>query len=193
MIDFLGQAIRLVFGGVIVVAMLRMIYRRHAVDWDQLVSVYGRDWRAPPLKRRIGDVVLYSEGRPAKSYNSLMQIGLYEDGVALRPNRFLVPFHRPIFVPYTDIQVWDQNWYLNAKSAELSFQKAPQMRLIMPRKQADWMLTLAGAVVPISDARPPHGTRPWRTYVLALVMGASGLFTLIMVIRRALLPMIGVN
>jgi hypothetical protein len=108
MTDLIGQAFSLTLGGVIAFALLRMIYRRHASDWEQLVSVYGRDWQAPAARKRFGDMLLYSEGRPLKSYNSLLEIGLYEDGVALRPNRFLIPFHRPIFVPYTDIQGWDQ-------------------------------------------------------------------------------------
>jgi hypothetical protein len=191
--NLIGQAIGLAFGGVIVFALLRFIYRRHAIDWEQLVSVYGRDWREPAARKRFGDMLLYSEGRPLKSYNSLLEIGLHDDGIALRPNRFLVPFHRPIFVPYTDIQGWDQSWYLNAKSAELSFQKAPHMRLIMPRKQADWMLAFGGDAARISDERPPHGTRPWRTQLSALLLGAASLFVLIIVIRRTPFPIPGLN
>lgn len=193
MTDLIGQAIGWLFGSVIVVALLRMIYRRHAIDWEQLVSVYGRDWQAPAAQKRFGDMILYSEGRPAKSYNGVIEIGLHVDGVALRPNRFLVPFHPPIFVPYTDIQGWDQGWYLNAKSAELSFRKAPHMRVIVPREQADWMLSFAGGAAQISEARPPHGTRPWRTKVLALVLGAMSLVVLIIVIRRTLVPIPGLN
>jgi hypothetical protein len=67
------------------------------------------------------------------------------------------------------------------------------MRLIMPRKQADWMLSSAGGAAQISDERPPHGTRPWRTYVAVLIMGAWSLVVLVIVIRRSFLPMIGIN
>lgn len=193
MMDLIGQAFGMAFGGVIVVALLSFIYRRNAIDWEQLVGVYGRDWQAPLLQQRFGDMVLYSEGRTPKSYNSLIQIGLHEDGVALRPNRFFVPFQPPIFVPYTDIQGWDQSWYLNVKSAELTFQKAPHMRLIMPRKQVDWMLTYAGGSAQMSDARPPHGTGPWRSQLFALVMGALALFVLVIVIRRTPFPIPGLN
>lgn len=193
MTDLIGQEIYMALGGVIAFTLLRMIYRRHAIDWEQLVSVYGRDWQAPAAHKRFGDMLLYSEGRPPKAYNSLTEIGLYEDGVALRPNRFLVPFHPPIFVPYTDIQGWNQTWYLNAQSAELTFQKAPHMRLIMPREQADWMLSFAGAAAPLSDEPPPHGTSPWRTHVLLLLLGAIALVVLIAVIRRSNFPIPGLN
>ena len=169
--DFLVQVFGYAFGGIFVVVILSVIYKAHAVDWARLVEIYGRDWQAPRLKKRFAHMILYSEGRPAKSYNSMLDIGLLEDGIALRPSRIFAPFHPPIFIPYTDIEGWSQQWYINAKSAELSFHKAPHMRMIMPRDQVEWMFSLTGNAAPVSAARPPHGKWPSLTFVAALSGG----------------------
>lgn len=179
MMDFLGQVFGFAFGVVFVAGILSVVYKVHAVDWQKLVEVYGRDWQTPRLKKRFAHMILYSEGRPAKSYNSMLDIGLLEDGIALRPSRIFAPFHPPIFIPYTDIEGWSQQWYLNAKSAELSFRKAPHMRMIMPRDQVEWMFSLTGLAAPVSAARPPHGKWPSLTFIAALSGGimAVAVFT----------------
>jgi hypothetical protein len=179
MMDFLGQVVGYAFGVVFVVGILSVIYKAHAVDWQKLVEVYGRDWQAPRLKKRFAHMILYSEGRPAKSYNSMLDIGLLEEGIALRPSRIFAPFHPPIFIPYTDLEGWSQQWYINAKSAELSFRKAPHMRMIMPRDQVEWMFSLTGLAAPLSAARPPHGKWPSLTFIAALSGGimAVAVFT----------------
>jgi hypothetical protein len=180
MMEILNQAIGHTFGAVFVVVLMSFMYKRDAIDWEQLASVYGQAWQPPRLRKRFANMILYSEGRPAKSYKGIIEIGLLEDGIAFRPNRILRPFQPPIFIPYTDIQGWDQGWYLDAKSAELSFRKAPQMRMIMPREQVEWMLSMTGGAVQISDDRPPHGTRPWATFIYALVLGA---LTLVLIVH----------
>lgn len=179
MMDFLGQVFGYAFGVVFVALILSVIYKAHAVDWARLVEIYGRDWQTPRLKKRFAHMILYSEGRPAKSYNSMLDIGLLEDGIALRPSRIFAPFHPPIFIPYTDIEGWSQQWYINAKSAELSFRKAPHMRMIMPRDQVEWMFSLTGLAAPVSAARPPHGKWPSLTFIAALSGGmmAVAVFT----------------
>jgi hypothetical protein len=186
MMDLLGQIIGQLFGVVIVGALILALLSRDAVDWGHLVIVYGREWRPPRMQKRFANMILYSEGRPAKSYAGVIQIGLHDDGVALRPNRLLRPFQQPIFIPYRDIQSWDQGWYLGGKSSELSFRKAPHMRLIMPRAQVEWMLAHSKGAARISDARPPHGTRPWLTYITALAFGVMTLAVIIVILVKGL-------
>lgn len=189
MIGWAATLINGAFGVGLAGFMLTFLYKRHAVDWEPLAKAYGRPWREPALKKRFANLVLYSEGRPARSYKGLVALGLHADGVALRHNRFLAPFHPAIFVPYGDIRGWDQGWYLDAKSTELTFSKAPASRLIMPRKQVEWMLQLDPGAARISQDRPPHGTRPWATFVLALVMGAMGLILIVALAVKGLTAM----
>jgi hypothetical protein len=179
MMDFLGQVFGYAFGAVFVAGILSVVYKAHAVDWEKLVRIYGRDWQAPRLKKRFAHMILYSEGRPAKSYNSMLDIGLLEEGIALRPSRIFAPFHPPIFIPYTDIEGWSQQWYVNARSAELSFRKAPHMRMIMPRDQVEWMFSLTGLAAPVSGARPPHGKWPSLTFIAALSGGVMAVAVLV--------------
>lgn len=184
--NLLGQIFGHLFGVIIVAAMMIALFRREAVDWEQLVSAYGRDWRPPRLQKRFANMILYSQGRPAKSYKGIVQIGLHDDGVALRPNRILRPFQKPIFVPYRDILGWDQDWYLDAKSTELSFRKASHMRLIIPHEEVKWMLTFANGAARISDERPPHGTRPWLTFIFALASGVMALVVSVIILVKGL-------
>lgn len=186
MIDVLSQIIRGLFGAGIVVGLLLFVYKRDAVDWEQLARVYGKPWQTPRLHKRFANMILYSEGRPSKSYQSTMGIGLHDDGIALRPNRLLVPFQPPVFIPYADIRGWGQDWYINADSTELSFAKTPHMRVIMPRDQVEWMLSLAKGTVYISETRPPHGTRPWLTYVTALASVAMAIVVILVVLANGL-------
>lgn len=186
MIDLVAQAFGMAAGAIITGAMVLAIYRRDAGDWTRLSSVYGRDWLTPRLHKQFANMILYSDGRPAKSYAGIISIGLHDDGVALRPNRFLAPYQSPIFIPYADISGWRQEWYINAQSAELSFSKAPEIRLIMPRKQVDWMLSLAGDAANISQARLRHGARPWRTQLSAMVFGALAMLIIVILLVKGL-------
>lgn len=175
MTELLRSVFTLALGVCMAGGMLVFIYKRFAEDWAPLAEVYGRPWCKPVKKKRFANMIHYSEGRPARGYKGVVALGLYADGVALRPNQFLAPFHPPIFVPYGDIRGWDQGWYLDAKSTELTFDKVPTSRLIMPREQVEWILSLDPGAAKISPDRPPHGTRPWATYFIAMGMGAMGL------------------
>ena len=181
-IGLIGQAFGLVFGMAMVWGLLYVVYKGDAIDWEQLAAAYAGPWRPPLRKKRFANMVLYSEGRPAKPYKGVVSIGLHANGVAFRPNSFLVPFQVPIFIPYEDIRGWRQHWYIDAPSAEVSFRRTPHMRMIMPKDQMQWMLQYADGAAQVSDERPPHGSLPWRTWLLAAVFGVWGIGLLIMVL-----------
>ncbi len=174
--DIIGKIMTGAFGLAFVSALLVFVYKRHAMDWDQLVRVYGRPWQTPLAERRFQNLVLYSEGRFAKSYASLLTIGLYDQGLGLRLSPIFAPFHAPIFIPYTDIQGWKQIWYVNADSVELAFSKLPDMRLIMPADQVDWIKAgTTHAPIEISDTRPAHGHWPSVSYAAAIASGVMAI------------------
>lgn len=191
--DLVSMTMGTLGGAVMVSFMLAFIYKRHAEDWQPLARAYGRSWRTPLKSRRFANMLLYSEGRPARGYKGVIAVGVHADGIALRPNRYLVPFHGPIFVPYGDIQGWDQDWYVDAKSMELTFSRVPASRLIMPREQVEWMLSMDPGAAQISEARPPHGTRPWATYILAMGMAAMTLVVVTILLVRGVLPVLSAD
>ena len=167
--EILTQTMAMLPGLLMVGGLLAFIYKRTAIDWERLAAAYGQDWRPPQDMRRFANMILYAKGRPTRSYKGVVAIGLYDDGVAFRPNAFLVPFHKPIFVPYNDITGWRQNWYLDAQSVELNFRNAKDMRIIMPKSQVEWILSRDRSGVSISEDLPPHGG-PWRTRLLIILI-----------------------
>lgn len=182
--DFIQQLAGYVLGLVMVGGLLGFIYYRDAVDWRNLQTAYGRAWAPPVEKKSLQTMILYSEGRPAKSYKGLLTIGLYPDGIGIRPFIFLVPFQSPIFVPYSEIKGWKQKWFLDAASTELAFAKTPAMRVIMPTKQVEWILSLAQGAVPISPDRPPTENWPWLTFSWAIISAIMAMIVIAIVIAK---------
>ena len=135
--DIIQHIFNTLLGLVMVGCLLAFIYKRDAVDWEKLQAAYGQAWTPPIEKKRFQTMILYSEGRPAKSYKGLLTIGLYPDGIGIRPFKWLVPFQMPIFVPYCDIEGWKQKWFIDAASTELAFRETSAMRIIMPADQVE--------------------------------------------------------
>ena len=184
--DFVTGILRLALGIAMAAGVYLLIYKRHAVRWEELAQAYGRPWLAPKARRRCRQLVLYTEGEPARTYAGVVKIGLYEDGIGLKMNPVLMPFHPPLFVPFADVQAWRQRWYLNARSVELAFARRPHLRIIMPREQVAWIAEHAGVALPISDERPETGTWPWLTFAWACLSGvmATGLIAVVLITQR---------
>lgn len=185
MLDMLGYMFRAAFGLALVSGLLFFVYKRFAADWEDLVSVYGRPWQPPRILKRFANLVVYSEERPPRTYKGIVSIGLYEDGIGLRPNRWLAPFHEPVFLPYDEIKGWRQYWYLDSPSVELSLRRAPSHRLIMPKKQVEWLTTISDEPIPVSPERPPHGG-PWVSRGAAILLGLMTVAMVVMLAVRAL-------
>lgn len=179
--EIVQQIFTTIIGFVMVGGLLAFMYKRFAVDWKKLHAAYGRDWSPPMEQKRFQTLILYSEGRPAKSYKGLMTIGLHPDGIGIRPLIWLAPFHSPLFIPYSDIEGWKQKWFLDAKSMELAFRKTPAMRLIMPADQVAWISSQAKGSISLSEDYPSHSNWPWATFAYALLSGIVAIFLIVMV------------
>lgn len=169
MADLIQKTITFIFGAVFVVTICGFIYKRHAEEWEVLAGIYGRSWKKPIAVKKRRSMVLYAKGKPARTYAGILTIGVYSDGIGLKPIRWLAPFHRPIFVPFTDIEGWQQRWYWDAKSVELSFVKAPSLRTIMPSSQIAWVSAQGAAGIDISPDKPDTGNWPYATQLIAIV------------------------
>ena len=176
---FIQGIISTAFGLTIVGGLLWFIYKRHAADWERLAAVYGRPWREPLEQRTLQNLLTYGPDKPIRAYKGLVTIGLYEDGVGIRPNRFLAPFHDPVFIPYTDIKGWKQKWFIDAPSMELEFAGLPDMWMIMPERQAKWIASGASGQMQMNDFdRPPHGRWPYFTFYAAIFIGLNALLVI---------------
>ncbi|MEL7128457.1 MAG: hypothetical protein AAGK23_02830 [Pseudomonadota bacterium] len=170
LMDIFQQFLSALLGIVVFVGSIMLIIKANVRDWDVLVAKYGRDWATPAMQKNMQTAILYSDGRPAKTYNGIITIGLFREGVGFKLNSILAPLHRPILVPYKDVQGYKKDWFLNADSMELEFRKTPGMRLIMPADQVDWIAAGAKDRVSISDQYPSHGKSPWATRAAAFLL-----------------------
>lgn len=175
MIEFVRMLTSTALGLVMVGGLLTFIYRRHAESWQRFQPSYGQDWKNPVAKRRMQNLLIYSEGDFARHYPGLVTLGVFPNGLGIRFLPIVDIFHHPIFVPYEDISGWQQKWYINAKSVELSFAKIPELRIIMPASQVAWIAEQGYGNIHISPDKPPTNNWPYATYFSALLLFALAL------------------
>lgn len=169
MIEFIKFLPSFSLGLLMVGGLLAFIYKRRAQAWQTLQPFYGANWEGAAAKRHMQDLLLYSEGDFARPYRGIVTIGVFPNGIGIRFMPILGAFHDPIFVPYKDIEGWQQKWYINAKSVELSFDKKSNLRIIMPKSQIDWIAAQGFANIDISPEAPPTGNWPYATYFSAIL------------------------
>lgn len=170
MIDLLQKTIVHIFGAAFAFAICAFIYKRHAREWEALAKVYGRKWARPIAVKNRRSMVLYAKDEPARTYAGIVTIGVYSDGIGLKPIRWLAPFHNPVYIPFSDIKGWQQRWYWDSKSVELAFENAPHLRIIMPRSQISWISEHGDEAIDISPEKPSTGNYPYATQFMSILM-----------------------
>ncbi len=184
LIDAIFRTVTALVSLALPLALLAFIYWRNAVDWQAIEQAYHRPWQEPLQMKRLQTLLIYSDGRMTKSYKGLLTLAVYDDGIGMRMNPVLAPFHRPVFIPFSDISFWSQKWFIDAKSVELSFAKVPQMRIIMPAEQMDWVAQVSGDAVSMSPDRPPHGQWPYASFAIAVIFGVWAVGLIILLLFR---------
>ena len=154
-----------------------LIYFRDSHYWRYLGKFYEAPWSRPLETRHFQHAVAYGEGFASKSYNGLLTIGVHELGLALRILPPFSFFHKPLFIPYSEIKGWKQFWYLNAKSYELEFQSAPDVKLVMPASQIKWLQDKSHGKIEVIAQHSPHKQRPnlWYAIMIVQALMAFGL------------------
>ena len=156
-----------IFGICVFVLIFGGILRANARRWRYLAKSYAAAAPAPIEKRSLQSVVLLGLG----GYNSLkgiVTIGAHDDGVSLRVMTPFSLFHAPLFVPYSDIRGFGTSWYVDGRSSELTFRQAPDVKLVMPSEQAEWIAGFAGHRMLLRETPPPQGKagQGWRAFAL---------------------------
>lgn len=175
--ELLQQAWLMLIGLGVGGGALYLIIYRDAHFWRSLSKVYEAPWQRALETRYFQHAVAYGEGVASKSYNGLLTIGVHELGLALK----IVPpfslFHKPLFIPFSEIKGWKQIWYLNAKSVELEFQSAPEVKLVMPASQVKWLQEKSGGQLALAQEHSPHKQRPniWYAILIVQAIMAIGL------------------
>ncbi len=141
---------------VFVLAFGGMLWRK-AYRWRYLHRSYGADPDYANDERTMHNAVLVGLG----GYNKLMAavtIGVHRTGVSFDMNSLFYPFHNPIFVPYEHIRASAADWYINGESTEFKFRDAPDVSMILPAEQAEWIRKRSGEKMPRIEAAPLRGS-----------------------------------
>ena len=181
-----NPAVLTVFGfGVFAFLFFGMLWRT-AVRWRYLAGSYaGEHGRAIETRRMQNGVLLGLSG-----YNvvkGILNIGVHANGISFRILPPFSLFHRPLFIPYDDIRGWRTTWYLDSPSVALEFRNAPDVKMVVPADQAEWMRKFAGQKMVLHDTTPPNGKagRGWYAFALA----SAGISLLMLVTLAVILLM----
>ncbi|MEZ5853219.1 MAG: hypothetical protein R3D67_00180 [Hyphomicrobiaceae bacterium] len=165
-----------IFGFTMFFGIFGGILWANARRWRKLAESYAGAPPAPAAleERNLQSAVLLGlDG--VNSLKGIVKIGVYEAGVSLRIMAPFSLFHAPLFIPYVDIQGWATSWYLDARSTELAFRQTPEVKIVMPAEQAEWIRSFAGHKMTLRETSPPDGKagQGWRA--LALIHAALSL------------------
>lgn len=154
--------------------------------WRYLARSYAKDMQRPAKKRSMQSAVLYGQF----GYNSLkgiLSIGAHRDGVSFRIMAPFSLFHAPLFIPYRDIRGWKATWYLDSPSVELEFASAPEIKMIMPAEQAEWIKSYSGQQMAVRDSTPPHGEGAAGWHTFAVVSAGISLIMMVWLVWQLLI------
>lgn len=134
---------------------LAFMWKRMAFRWDYLATHFGQPWTNPPAFKLMQNGIIYGLGGVSQSYSGILSIGVFANGIGFKVVQPFGLFHTPLFVPFDQIKAWNQDWYINADSVELEFPNAPEVKIIMPKDQIDWIheQSRGGLAMPM-DASP---------------------------------------
>lgn len=164
------------FGTSVFLFLFFGMLRRNAYRWCYLSERYGAAGSRVLETRKMQSAVLLGPG----GYNSLkgiVTIGRHETGVSFRVMAPFSLFHSPFFIPYADIKGAKARWYLDAPSTELEFTNAPDVKMIMPEEQAEWLQRHAGDVKFLNTMGPARAASGWRTFIIGCAV-----FQLVMIL-----------
>lgn len=167
-----------IFGYGVAASLFFGMLWRQAFRWRYLARHYDRPAGEPVETRSMQSAVLMG----LSGFNTLkgiIKIGVHENGVSFRLMAPFSLFHDPLFIPYRDITGWKTTWYLDARSTELQFRGAPDVKMIVPATQAEWIQGFAGHTPMLRDTSPPEGKAGRGWYAFALSHAAISLVMLV--------------
>jgi len=156
-----------VFGLVVFVFLFSWMMRVRSRHWIELAKSYAGEAGPARDERSMRTAVLIGLGA-LNSHKGTVTIGVHDNGVSFRAMPVLEMFCDPLFVPYGEISGWGTTWYLNSRSSELHFRRAPQIKMVLPAEDAEWIQKAAGQQMRLRQDAPPQGNagQGWRAVFL---------------------------
>lgn len=149
----------LVFGG----GALAVVIWRDSWRWRQLAAVYEATTMPQGPQRRFSTVILHGRGVAYNSYHSMVTLHADRNGVWLlfRPFLLTIPFFKPLYIPFTDLQATPRRWMLVSKAVELEASKAPGLKLVLWQRGADWIEDQSGGRLGLETRQASRMAASW--------------------------------
>ena len=163
-----------VFGLAVFAFIYGGMLRANAYRWRYLAKSYAAEAGPVLDKRNMRSAVLIGLGA-FNSLKGILTISLHANGVSFRVMPVFALFHKPLYVPYSDIHGWGTTWYLDARSSELMFRRAPEVKMVLPADDAAWIQSRAGHKMVLRDVSPPQGNAGRGWHAVTVVHAAVSL------------------
>lgn len=134
---FYALGLGLVIGG----GALALVIWRDSWRWRQLAEAYETSAEPQGPRKRFATVILHCRGVAYNSYHSMVTLHVGRNGIWLlfRPFLLTLPFFRPLYIPFADLQATLQTWMLIHKTVELETAKVPGLKITVWQRTADWI------------------------------------------------------
>ncbi|MEZ6012169.1 MAG: hypothetical protein R3C08_09915 [Hyphomonas sp.] len=158
-VEILARAYSLAVGLAVGGGALALVIWRDSWRWRQLAAAYAdeRTFEAP--ERRFSTLILHGRGVAFNSYRGIVTLQADRNGLLIRfrPLFLTIPFYKPLYIPFTDIQAVPRRWLLMAHAVELETAKVPGLKIVMWDSTAEWIDAQCGGRLGARSAAAPKG------------------------------------
>lgn len=123
--------------------LLGFVYWRHGEIWRKVEAVYPGRNPNPGRNYHLETILFVKSPILFFSHRGLVTVNLGETGVSFKILPPISLIQKPIFVPYSDLRIYGDNWMLMGRVCWLEFKGLPGVRMIVPGKPGDMLLERA--------------------------------------------------
>lgn len=140
MSDIAFQVVGYLFGPVFVVSLLSFMSWRHSHYWRELAAVYPAAGERSGRKFHMETVYLYADYKVYNRHRGTVTVTLDDSGVQLSMMPFMSTFYPPIFLPFDQISVSQDDWLLMGRVCHVRFTDLPELNMVMPGRSGELLL-----------------------------------------------------
>lgn len=130
------------FGTGILLLLMSGIWKANARRWNRLAAVYDEQLAtacATGSTKHMQTVILTGGHMGYNSYKGIVTVEVTGEGILFRIMTPFSMFHSPLLVPFGDIQVAPNRWYLLGKTFQLTFAGVNDVQMIVHSETIEWI------------------------------------------------------
>ena len=162
-VELFARFYALGFGLVVGGGALAVVIWRDSWRWRQLAAAYETTKLPEGARKHFMTVILHGRGVAYNSYHSMVTIHVDRAGLWLsfRPFLLSVPFFKPLYIPFADLQATPQTWMLISSAVELETSKVPGLKLVIWERTADWIEEESGGRLGLLSRQASQMAASW--------------------------------